>query len=322
MTVRPAPYVEYNPGDLITAESTNEMQVLIKEDILAQVGAVSDALDDFIEGPINATTFDGRTSTEWQTHFDGRYARLDHSHESVRHYQRYFLELETVIAGPGGNDRLQPAVLIHGMGREPVVQVYALLNLPIEFGDRPGGGARRDFKFCVTGPEHSDDMEAAELKTRSWDERHWGDPFDLIVDSLTRDLPPQEAEAIMRDFQDNFTLNAWITRLQQRLFEPGPAQYHFDAGDVYQTQWVRDRGSRRVSELKETGEWPPRFVYRPVLVNGLQALQRRGDNEDTLEPLVGIAHVNLNEVEIAVVSTVDVGDDQPDEAHLMVILRS
>jgi hypothetical protein len=315
------PYIRYFPGDQITAERTNEMQILIKEEIAKQTGAVNDKLDEFIQGPINATTFDGRTAEEWQTDLDERYAPLQHSHEGVRHYQRFFMELETVILDENNVSRLQPAVLIHNMAREPLVQVYALVNLPIQFPEGRPGNARQ-FKFYVTGPEHSDDMEAADLKTMSWDERHWGDPLDVIVQDLTRDLPQKEAAAVMRDFQDGYTLSAWITKLQQRLFEPGPGQYHFDAGDVYQTQWVKDRSGKKVSELKESGEWPPRFVYRPVLINGIQVSQGQGDNEAQLQPVVAISHVSLNEVEIAITLPINRDNPLPDEAHLMVLLRA
>lgn len=315
------PYKKCNPGDLITAEECNEVQVNIKEDIAEQVGQVKNELEEFKTGPIDASTFDGKTSEEWTGNLDERYAPLEHLHNGVIRYRRYFLELETVVLMNGTSpdipsvNRLQPAVVIHNMGRNPVVQVYVLQDLPIAMltEETPP----REYKFCICGPEHSIDPEAMSFKTKSWDERHWGDPIDKFLENIIGGFNKEEQKAHLKNFKDNFTLSAWLANLEALLFEPGPAQYHFDMGDVYLTKWVKDRKNKKVEELKDSGEWPPRFVYRPRLIN--QALfEVTGVDEDGKEVydtiLVDIFHLNLNEVEI--------GPHTNIETHLMVILRA
>lgn len=302
MTNETTPYISRNEGDLIAAEDWNAVQVKIKEDITSQVGQVETALEEHVQAPVDADTFDGKTPEVWKGDLDKRYALKDHAHDGVRRYRRYFLELETVIAGPP--PRLQPAVIIHNMGRNPVMQVYELEDLPIV----PPGGASlpRDYKFSFCGPEHANDPEALEFKTRSWDERHWGEQLDLMIEDLARDLDEEQQQAFRAQFQDNFTLNVWLSNLEKVLFEPGPGQYHFDTGDVYRTQWVKDRANKIVNELKNQGEWPPRFVYRPRLANFLVVEERL--------IFVEIFHLNLNEVEI--------WPNTDQETHLMVLLRA
>src|SRR5215213_7974037 len=125
------PYEDYKPGQLIAAERMDAMQVKIKKDIAEQVGKVQTELDEHAQAPVDAAKFDGKTPGEWVDNLDKRYAPLNHDHAGVRRYQRIFLELETVLAGVGGNPaQLQPAVLVHDMGRNPVVQVYELMALP------------------------------------------------------------------------------------------------------------------------------------------------------------------------------------------------
>ena len=39
MATAPTPYIEHHPGDLITAEDWNEMQVDVRQDMAAQIAA-------------------------------------------------------------------------------------------------------------------------------------------------------------------------------------------------------------------------------------------------------------------------------------------
>jgi hypothetical protein len=296
MTDEKTPYINGKPGDLITAENWNQVQIDIKKDIDSRVGEVNAALEEHKKAPVDASTFAGKDPEEWTDDLDKRYALLNHSHDGVRRYQCYFLELETVDGIIG---RLQPAVIIHDMKRHPIVQVYELLAVK----DFPDGGKK--YRFCFCGPEHQPD-EDLDFVTKSWDERHWGDPIEDVIDALASDLDAGARNAFKGQFQDKSTLNAWLSKLETALFEPGPAQYHFDSGDVYRTEWIRARAKEKVSELKDSGEWPPLFVYRPRLVN---AFLPQGTPEK-----IGIFHLNSNEVEIA--------PQESSELCLMVILRS
>jgi hypothetical protein len=306
-------YEEYHrvkPGDPITAKLANDAQRKIRQDIAEQVGHVQEKLDEYIETPVDAATFDGKSVENFLKELDERYAHQDHYHDGVRRYRRYFLEMETIV-----NDEFQPAVIQHNMKRQPLVQAYHLLDLPLP--DDTIEEAHKDFKFCFCGPEHHEDPEAAEFRTKSWDERHWGDPVNEdMIDSLARERPAEEREAFKAQFKPDFTLNVWLSNLEKALFEPGPAQYHFDMGDVYRTQWVRDRQREKVSDLIDLGEWPARFVYRPLRLEA--ALVERSPTRNILR-VVRIYHLNLNEVEI---EPMRLGGNDVVEAHFMVLLRS
>lgn len=303
MTNEFTPYIECHEGDLITAEDCNQVQVMIKEDIANQVGEVRTELNEFKEAPVDADTFDGKTPDEWKEDLDQRYALVDHSHDGIRRYRRYFLEMETVVGSV-----LQPAVIEHHMGRHPLVQVYELLTLPIIA--LPNEPLTRDYQMCFCGPAHHGDPEAADFKTKSWDERHWGDAVnDEMIEHLARELGEDQREAFKAQFKDDFTLNVWLSNLEKALFEPGPGQYHFDMGDIHRTKWVRDRASKQVSELKTQGEWPARFVYRP---RHIITAPTAGSPPTPFD--VDIYHLNLNEVEI--------GPKTNREMHLMVLMRS
>ena len=283
------PYIKRNPGDMITAEDWNALQLKIKEDLEGQVEEVETALDEHVQAPVNAATFDGKSPDEWKGELDGRFAHLDHYHDGVRRYRRYFLELETVVSGV-----LQPAVIDHKMGRHPTVQVYQLVNLPFA-----GESATLTKQLCFCGPAHHNDTEAAGFKTKSWDERHWGDKIDdKMIDDLARELDGEQQDAFKGKFKDDYTLNVWLSNLEAAFFDPGPGQTHFDMGDVVRTAWVKGRETKTVQELKQQGEWPARFVYRPRLINA--CTQQPVGTGDTALPAykVEIYHLNLNEIEI------------------------
>ena len=318
------PYISRNPGDVITAENWNDVQVKVKEDMQDRIQSAKEQIKKTgVDRADNADKFDNKTPKDWTDDLDGRYAPKVHDHEGADVYRRYFLELETRVVVTLDNrteqTRLQPAVIIHNMGRNPVVQVYELLDLPIA----SDGTLPRTYKFCFCGPAHAEDLEALDFKTKSWDERHWGDPIDVVIENLIRYHDEDKQKELKALFQDSFTLNAWLTNLEKLLFEPGPAQYHFDMGDVYRTPWVKTRGGEKVEVLRDNlGEWPPRFVYRPRLINfALLRVVPQGRASDEKEKVIwiDICHLNLNEVEIAPGFHEKV---HLEELHLMVLLRA
>jgi hypothetical protein len=307
------PYIDRKPGDLITAEDWDDMQKKIKGDIANQIKA---AKDDVLHGvtpvdhAVNSDQFDHKTPQNWTDDLDQRYALRVHDHEGAANYQRYFLELESIQAG---GSELPPALLVHGMGRNPVAQIYQLNDLP--FADDKGTPITLTPPKCMAfcGPEHVADPEAIQFVTKSWDERHWGDPIDVVKDGLGRYLNAQDQKAFLALFPDHFTLNTWLTNLERQLFEPGPGQFHFDVGSIYRTKWVRDRLSSKISQLKDEGEWPPRFVYRPLLLD-TSGLEVPAGGNGTPPLRVDVYHLSLNEIELQAHTVAT--------ARLMVLLRA
>lgn len=322
-------YIPRKPGDLITAEDWNALQEKIQADIQQQVKkAMEEIIQQGVSRADNADQFNNQDSAAWIAQLDKRYAAQVHDHKDLKAYQRYFLELETALAGP--SPRLQPAVIEHNMGRTPVVQVYELLELPIQ---KKNGEAFTDVpnqRFCFCGPEFADD-EANKLVTKAPDERPWGDSLDEVVEELARGIEVSEREALKAKFSDDYTLGAWLDDITRDFFVPGLAPRYFNAGfksPIYKTQWVKDRQKDKVSKLISDGEWrrgvqrstSPRLVYRPRLVNAItltkaaKTITSPGfQANDVVE--IEICHLNMNEVEIWPASITD-------PMYLMVLLQT
>jgi hypothetical protein len=119
MTAQPAPYIPHDPGDLITAEDWNQMQVKIKEDI---AGQIEDAKEDIthtgVDRADNADKFDQKTPKAWVDELDKRYALQGHDHEGITAYRRFIKEFTPAT---------RSVLLHHKLGRFPLVDVYELL---------------------------------------------------------------------------------------------------------------------------------------------------------------------------------------------------
>lgn len=364
-------YIRRNPGDLIAAEDWNAMQGKVKQDIANQVGQVQQALDEFKQKPVNADKFDGKSSSEWIEKLNQEYAPLDHEHNGVKRHQRYFVEIEKPYEGMPLS--VKSVVIQHNMGINPLAQVYELMDLPIVDSSIPPGQPQSDkkYKFCFCGPPHFD-RETISFKTPGWDEIHWGDPIESIesseesgvikigvIDDLARGLNADERKKLRDKFPPTYVLGSYLSTLATQLFEPGSGDYHFDVDDIYNTQWIRDREDKTVSELKETGQWPPYLVYRPRLVNALDLgfdaffplLGQLGELPAEISGQIGtvfvttgmfdIFHLNMNELQITpyifrqkVTREEVIGEDEKptikvtkgpllpaNEVHFMVLLR-
>ena len=62
------PYVAAHPGDLITAQAWNELQVDVQQDIAAKVDAAKqDLRKNGVDKATDAAEFSGKTPEEWET---------------------------------------------------------------------------------------------------------------------------------------------------------------------------------------------------------------------------------------------------------------
>ena len=113
------PYVAANPGDLITAQAWNELQVDVQGDIAAKVEAAKEDLrKNGVDKATDAAEFAGKTPEEWEKELDQRYAPKVHDHQGVTVWRRYIKRFT-----PDVNE----ALLTHELGRFPIVDAYTLL---------------------------------------------------------------------------------------------------------------------------------------------------------------------------------------------------
>jgi len=119
MSNQATPYVARNPGDLLSAGDWNQMQLAIRADILAnKEAAKSEIREEGVEKATDCEKFDSKSASEWVAQLDERYAPKVHDHEEIAGYRRYIKRFS-------GTDQ-DIALLRHGLGRYPLVDLYEL----------------------------------------------------------------------------------------------------------------------------------------------------------------------------------------------------
>jgi hypothetical protein len=74
-TTETEPYISRSPGDPITADDWNAMQVAVREDIAGKVATAKDEVKhEGVERADNADLFSELSYTEWTSKIDERFA--------------------------------------------------------------------------------------------------------------------------------------------------------------------------------------------------------------------------------------------------------
>jgi hypothetical protein len=121
MTDDTIPYIPRNPGDLITAQDWDGMQVEIKKDMASRISASEEKIKQSgVNHATDADEFAGKSAGQWTADLDDRYAPKIHDHEGLTSYRRYMKR----FTNDPGFDRL---LLPHKLGRYPLVDAYELM---------------------------------------------------------------------------------------------------------------------------------------------------------------------------------------------------
>jgi hypothetical protein len=112
-----SPYLEQQPGDLITAEKWNELQRLIRSDISGSIEEAVDAITEVAKAG-DSSKLEGLTLAEITAKIVDQAVAESHTRDS---YQRLFLKLHVG----------EPRVVEHGLGACPLVDVYQLDYFPV-----------------------------------------------------------------------------------------------------------------------------------------------------------------------------------------------
>jgi hypothetical protein len=121
MTDETTPYDPASPGQVITAERYNQMQIDVKEDIHEEVEAAkADIRKTGVDQAVNADKFEDKAAEQWTADLDQRYAEKIHDHEGQTVYRRYIKEFS-------GDPGYGTVLLKHGLGRYPLIDVYELM---------------------------------------------------------------------------------------------------------------------------------------------------------------------------------------------------
>jgi hypothetical protein len=291
----PQPYIEAHPGELITAQAWNEVQVDIKKDIADEIEeAKEDIRHTGVDKAKDADEFAGKTPTEWTDELDQRYAAKAHDHEGQTVRRRYIKQFT-----PDVNE----ALLVHELGQFPLVDMYKLLPVTTA-GDQKYAACKILF-FA----SHADADELG-LRVRVYRDRALrGIVFEHLAAEIGLEYTDDSSIA---DVIDDF----WT----QFMLDPNDEIEHC------QTDWIDDccEKNRTVGELKRAGDWDDLYIGLNPQKCGLGAELDIGDNGALRPPTcrVEVSHVNYDTLHILADTTNwPTEEGKPELLDLMLLLR-
>jgi hypothetical protein len=291
----PQPYIEAHPGELITAQAWNEVQVDIKKDIADEIEeAKEDIRHTGVDKAKDADEFAGKTPTEWTDELDQRYAPKTHDHEGQTVRRRYIKQFT-----PDVNE----ALLVHELGQFPLVDLYKLLPVTTA-GDQKYAACKILF-FA----SHADADELG-LRVRVYRDRALrGIVFEHLAAEIGLEYTDDSSIA---DVIDDF----WT----QFMVDPNDEIEHC------QTDWIDDccEKNRTVGELKRAGDWDDLYIALNPQKCGLGAELDIGDNGALRPPTcrVEVSHVNYETLHILADTTNwPTEEGKPELLDLMLLLR-
>jgi hypothetical protein len=269
------PYIEANPGELITAQAWNGVQVDVKEDIAAQVEAAKEDLRRTgVDTAKDAGEFAGRSPDEWKEELDDRYAPKVHDHVGVTVWRRYIKRFTPDV---------DEALLVHELGRFPIVDAYRLHPVAT-------AGDERFAKCKVLFFASHADADDLGLRVRVYRERALrGIVFEKLAAEVGLEYTDDSSIA---DVVDDF----WT----QFMLDPN------DEIDHCQTPWIDSccEQNRTVGELKRAGDWDDLYIALNPRKCALGAELNATEADGTLQVLppacrVEVAHVNYDTLYVA-----------------------
>lgn len=288
------PYLSRNPGDLVTAEDWNEVQVKIKEDIEDKIEAAKEEIKETgVDQAGNADKFDHKTPKDWTDELDQRYAPKVHDHEELAAYRRYFKRL-----GAG-----QTVVLEHKLGRFPLVDVYELLpiapTVPITE------------KFYLYYHHEERDRDVLFTQDRGMVRWPWGTPLEQLL---------WEYQV---EWEDDDSLGDVVNDFLDAFFKP-PVVDHMEHKT---SKWIDEHRESLIADLKRRDEWPDiRWSVRPSKLIVGSSLSVTGEQAvpGTATPLVNVAHLSYDTLAATAAASLgtDEAGNQVTTIDLMILLRS
>ena len=300
MTNQTTPYVSRNPGDLLSSSDWNQMQVSIKEDILAnKEAAKAEIREEGVNMAGNSSKFDSKTSTEWVAHLDERYAQKVHDHEEIAGYRRYIKRF---------TDDDDVALLDHALGRYCLVDVYTLLEVV---------GLTNDRKILEECPE----LETCKLFVYYGhrEAERYGLMGNIHRRKVRIGIPLEQFLAELAvQYEDDDTLGDVLNDMLDAFMEdPNDEITHC------RSTWIEDsvKERRKVQELKEADEWPDiKVALAPRQLRGDAVIEELEVNvgEDirpvhvSIRRRVSVLHANYETTAVMVETDIRIREGLPD----------
>jgi hypothetical protein len=283
----PTPYVSAKPGDLITAENWNEMQIDIKQDIAKQI----------------ATSIAGVKSVDHATDADqiANMSLADLTSYILKQvfmqipgrtgYMRVFCNLEYVIP-----PQVKAKLIPHGLMAYPVTDVYQLnyFTAVCAKNDKPEDATAEWLLFYLY---HADERRLRIPPNN--------DPIDIETDPkfrvLWKTLIDQFVEQKLMNYTDDNTIDDLEVDFWEAMFKP--PNDSFDPDSYCHSPWFEKccGEKRTVGDLKKHGDFDDIYLkIQPVkTINFPDPITTQEPNNVPAPMNVEVGHLDLNTVALA-----------------------
>lgn len=240
-----SPYVKANPGELITADLWNEMQIRIQADIAATAERVIEEIDE-VDRAGDASKLDGKTSNELA---DAIVERALREMRERSGYQR----IHTVLKAG------EPRIIEHKLGLSPLVDLYRLEYFPVVYREDDQTYLSWATFFLRHSSESRIRFNAGNRAVSIELESPSGPAFRLKFSDLLERYKVQ--------YGDASSLGDLETEFWQAFF--APPNEGFDDNQYGHSPWFeRCCGERRtVRDLKRAGDWDEIWLHMMPIKN-------------------------------------------------------
>jgi hypothetical protein len=294
------PYVERKPRDLITAEDWNEMQILIRKDIDAQLRAAIAAIQQ-VPKSADSSKLGGKTPEELaQQIIDSALQDLN----KRTGYMRVFKKLQPTPQG-------QPpkiSYIEHELKDYPVTDVYQLLPFAVICSEDDVKEKHNVLFYLYHSSEKKIRTKVADGTMQEADIEPAGEfifkvPFSKLLELYD---VPYDDDSSLGDLETEF----WDA------FYAAPNDEFDDNEDCHSPWFDRCCGDRRtVGELKKRGDWDELwFQTRPVKTINPEVNSRLPAN-------VAVGHLDFDRVAMAFTPPPPTANTLPAPMPVMVLLK-
>ncbi len=302
-----APYIPHAPGDLITAEDWNTMQVDIRQDIAAQVAS----------GVAGVKNVDHATDSD---QLGGK--SLEGLTKSILDQVLAMLPKRTGYMQIFCNLKLNTNKLIqHNLKAFPVTDLYQLVYFPAVCAnsDKPDGSRAESVLFYLY---HADErrirVTTPGSTTQSVVDIEKDPKFRILWKSLIDQLNDQK----LLDYTDDTTLDDLEVDFWKALFNP-PLNDEFDPDAYCHSPWFEKccGEKRTVSELKKHGDFDDIYLkIEPMKTVNLANLSNTTGAPAPEPSNVCVAHLDFDTVGLRLLAnpvypTLPAGTPPPPEGY-------
>jgi len=313
-------YIKRDPGDLITSEDWNEVQVEIKKDIEAKIKSAKEQIKKTgVERADNADKFDNKTPKGWTDELDERYAAKVHDHKGETVYRRYHKRF---------TKETRSAFLHHELGRFPLVDVYELLPfvLPVSSGgtsevESSDGYPPKFFLYY-----HHEEADKFGLNAKVCQMRvPLGVPIEAVLDEYGI---VWERDNTLEDVRNDL----WGFGELPGLFTPP----NDEISHAF-SPWIKENERLKIKTLDKNNEWENiQLAFRPrktelcwVGEDWLPCISESGESSSTkskeaerstgMPYYLQVTHINYETLLLEVVNADNIPSNKP--LDVMVLLR-